>query len=274
MMRGLGTSVQQALATVLVLGSVAAFSAVRAQTAEVVDLPVRDGAMQRILVLSPAGLPGGVVLLYVGGSGNIKLKPDGTIRKDGNFLVRSRDLFVKQGFLTVLVDRPTDWAGSDSDRYRTTTAHANDAKAILRFVRHRTQTPVWLVGNSRGTISAAHIALALGPSEVGGIVLSAAVTRPGGRRTRMVQDIDLSRITVPVLLLGHKDDGCAVTPWADQAALAAAFTSSPRAEAVGLKGGEHGDPSEPCRGYSHHGFLSLEARAVETIADWIAAASG
>ncbi|MEM9685075.1 MAG: alpha/beta hydrolase [Pseudomonadota bacterium] len=273
MMRRLAKSVQPVLIATFVATQFAAVEPARAQAAEVVDIAVRGDARQRVLLLAPPGAPKAVVLLYSGGSGNIKLQADGTIRNRGNFLIRNRDLFVKQGFLTVLVDRPSDWAGSDGDRYRVTEAHAEDTRAILDLVRKRTAAPVWLIGTSRGSISAAHIARLLGRKNLAGIVMSASVTRPGGRRTQTVHDIDLSDITVPVLVLGHEDDDCDASPWSDQKDLLDDLTGSPRKAAIGLEGGDHGDPGAPCASQSHHGFLGLESDAVATIAGWITANS-
>lgn len=85
-----------------VLAGVAALvlaSACFAQTAEVVDLPTRPGVRQRMLVLQPDHATA-VVVLLTGGNGQLGIHDNGSLRSDGNFLVRSRSLFVHRGLIT------------------------------------------------------------------------------------------------------------------------------------------------------------------------------
>lgn len=241
----------------------------RAGESEVVTLRVRGDARQRVLILRPDTAPVATVLLYSGGSGNLGIKRNGDIRNGGNFLVRSRDLFAKQGFLVAVVDRPSDWAGADSATFRLTPAHAEDAAAIVRVLRERAPGPIWFVGTSRGTISVANIASRLGGDRIAGIVLTSSVTGIGNRSPQTVQDVDLSGIAVPVLILGHGNDDCRVTPWPEQEALKGRFINSPSVEAIRIEGGDVGDMSAPCGPYSHHGYLGLEEKVVARIAAWI-----
>ena len=241
----------------------------RAEEGEVITLSVRGDARQRILLLRPEGEPVATVVLYSGGSGNIGIKRDGSIKNSGNFLVRSRGYFAKHGFLVAVVDRPSDWAGADSETFRLTPAHAEDAAAIAKTLRNRAQLPIWFVGTSRGTISVASIASRLGRELISGIVLTSSVTGVGKSSPQTVQDADLSGIAVPVLILGHGNDDCRVTPWPEQEELAGRFRGSPSVETVRIDGGDAGDMSSPCGPFSHHGFLGQEERVVSRIADWI-----
>lgn len=256
------------LAAILV-GALLPATAGWAAEGEVVTLHVRGDARQRILILKPDGPPAATVVLYSGGSGNVGIQRDGSLRKAGNFLIRSRDLFTKQGFLVAVVDRPSDWAGTDSATYRMTPAHAEDAAAIAGALRERAHGPIWFVGTSHGTISVASIASRLGGGRIAGIVLTSAVTGISNQSSQTVQDVDLSGIAVPVLILGHGYDDCSVTPWPEQEALEKRFTNSPSVMTMRIEGGDAGDLSRPCGPYSHHGFLGQEAVVVSRIADWI-----
>jgi predicted alpha/beta-hydrolase family hydrolase len=242
---------------------------VRAESQEAVTLKVRGDARLRFLLLHPAGPPVAAVVLYPGGAGNIGIKKDGSIKYGNNFLVRSRDLFAKQGFLTAVVDRPSDWAGSDKDQYRLSAAHAEDAAAIARALRDRTAAPIWFIGTSRGTISVASIASRLGRDRIAGIVLTSSVTAPGKRSPQTVQDADLAGIAVPVLILGHGGDDCYVTPWSEQEDLAGRFKHAAAVETIRIDGGDPGNLAEPCGPISHHGFLGQEKDVVGRIAVWI-----
>jgi hypothetical protein len=236
---------------------------------EVVTLERRGDARLRILVLRPEGVPNAAVLLYPGGNGGVGIRRDGSLKHDTNFLVRSRALFVKQGLLTVVVDRPSDWAGADKTTYRLTKAHVADAAAIAKAVRALTPVPIWFVGTSRGTISVAGIASRLGGDLIAGAVFTSSVTRVGRRASQTIHDVDLAGIRVPVLVLGHVNDDCAVTPWPEQLALAGKFRNAAVVESIRIEGGEAGNYATPCGPISHHGFLGQEEAVVARIADWI-----
>jgi len=244
---------------------------VRAAEGEVVTLRVRGDAEQRVLILRPEKPAVATVLLYAGGNGNLVIGADGSIRNSGNFLVRSREHFVRQGFLVAVVDRPSDWAGADAETFRMTVAHAEDAAAIAGILRERTPAPVWFVGTSRGSISVANIASRLGRDRIAGIVLTSSVVRPGRRSPQSVLDADLSGIAVPVLILGHGEDGCRVTRWSEQEALKGRFGNAPSVEAIRIDGGDAGDTSALCGPFAHHGFLGQEEAVVARIAEWIKA---
>lgn len=244
-------------------------TASRAADAEVITLDVRGDARQRLLVLRPDGPASAIVILYPGGAGVVGIQRDGSLKRDGNFLVRSRDYFAKHGFLVAVVDRPSDWAGSDKEIYRLSKAHVEDAAAIARTLQAIAKLPVWFVGTSRGSISVASIASRLGGDLISGAVLSSSVTQPGRRSSQTVRDAELGGIAIPVLVVGHANDDCSVTPWPEQLELLPKFRSAPVAESIRIEGGDAGDHSSPCGPFSHHGFLGQEEAVVAKIADWI-----
>lgn len=246
----------------------------RAADADVVTLPVRDDARLRFLILRPDGPPTATVILYSGGNGTVGIKRDGSLKRDGNFLVRTRELFAKHGFLVAVVDRPSDWAGSDKERYRLSTEHVEDAAAIARKLREIARVPVWFVGTSRGSISIANIASRLGGDLIAGAVLSSSVTRIGRRAAQTVGDADLGGIAVPVLIVGHVNDDCFATPWPDQFDLRKKFRSAPVVDTIRIEGGDAGNHASPCGPFSHHGFLGQEDDVVAKIAGWIKGHAG
>lgn len=240
-----------------------------ATAAERQVLESRPGAKQKFLLLRPDGPPKASVVLYAGGSGSIRIRKDGSVMRGGNFLVRTRKLFAEHGFLVLVPDRPSDWAGGDKWSYRLTQAHAKDAAALIAFLRAEADVPVWLVGTSRGSISAANAAARIGGNGPAGIVLTASVTNGGNKIRPSLADIDLERITAATLVLGHRDDDCYVTPWSEQADLARELSKARKVQTIGVSGGEAGDLTAACGPHSHHGFLGIEKETVARIADWI-----
>ena len=119
-----------------------------------------------------------------------------------NFLVRSRELFAAAGYNVAIVGKPSDREELD-ERFRIGAEHVADLRVIVEKVRRDQGKPVWLVGTSRGTISAAAGAAALDPSRIAGIVLTSSVTN-GKRANPVPLQIDLSAIRVPVLVMHHQ----------------------------------------------------------------------
>jgi len=218
------------------------------------------------------------LVLLPGGGGHLDLDGKGCVRAlKGNFLVRSLALFHGAGFSTALVDAPSDHPGEDGLRgFRIAPQHADDLGKVIADVRRRAQAPVWVVGTSRGTISAANAAARLaGPHAPDGVVLTSAITSggSGGRRpwaAQTVFDLRLEAIAAPVLVVGHAADHCPRTP-AGLMGQITARTNGAREQVVTVSGGPGGRYAglEACQGRTPHGFLDQEAAIVAGIARFI-----
>src|ERR1700745_2510785 len=116
-------------------------------TTQVVDVPSREGVTVRVLYISPPQ-PKATLLLLIGGHGGMQITPEGRWKfGGGNFLMRSRQLFVDQGVAVGIVDAPSDRQQPPYlDFFRQTSAHVADLKAVIAWARLRSQVPVWLVG--------------------------------------------------------------------------------------------------------------------------------
>ena len=260
------------LLTLFVLAAIAAPVAVTAKEwAE--DLPARPGVKQRALFIEPAGKPVASAILFAGGKGKIGLGKDGTIKRGGNFLVKTRKLFASHDLLVAVVDAPSDRKGYDGMLgHRITADHAKDIAAVVKRLRELADVPVWLIGTSRGTVSAANGAARLtGREGPDGIVLTSSVVATGNRGQDSVFDVDLEDIRVPALVVHHKDDSCYVTLWRDADSLPKKLANSPKSELMAITGGDGGDADAECGPKSHHGFLGQREAVIERIADWIKA---
>ena len=79
---------------------------------EDVYIPTREGVRQRLLIAKATNVGCKAVLLLPGGKGKrVTKKRRGRMRTTGNFLVRSSPLFARAGFVTVLVQAPSDRSG-------------------------------------------------------------------------------------------------------------------------------------------------------------------
>lgn len=231
---------------------------------QVVDLPSRPGVTQRILALAPAN-PKAAVILFAGGDGAIGINPDGSLARSGNFLVRSRKLFADQQLLTVVIDAPSD----RNSVPRETDEHVTDIKAVIAWVRKQAKVPVWLVGTSRGTQSAAYLATKLPQADGGpeGIVLTSSIV--SGRNGTAVPDMDIDRLRIPVLVVHHRQDGCRHCLFNGVPRLMERLGAAPRKELIAIDGGN--DVGDPCGARAYHGYNGIEPEVVGKIVKWITA---
>lgn len=233
----------------------------------VIDIPTRPGVTQRFVYLSPAK-PKAAVVLYAGGHGGLKISDDGKFGwGKGNFLVRSRALFAEQGFAVTVVDAPSD--RDNLNEFRQTPQHIADTRAMIAWLRERTHAPVWLIGTSRGTLSAAYIAVQLPRAEGGadGVVLTASVFVAKEAHTRAVSELPLEKISIPTLLVHHKHDGCKICPFAATEKVLEKLVAAPRKALLAFEGGEN--RGNPCEAQAYHGFNGIEREVVSRIAEWI-----
>jgi pimeloyl-ACP methyl ester carboxylesterase len=153
-------------------------------------------------------------------------------------------------------------------------AHAGDISAVAAFLKKEAPVPVWLVGTSMGTFSAA--AGAIGAKDVDGVVLTSSITRAkpqwkiANSHKHGIASLPLQKVTMPALIVAHKDDGCDITPASDVPMLRKALANAKPVDAVVLSGGSP-PQSDPCEAMSQHGFLGIERQAVDAVAKFILA---
>ena len=116
----------------LVLLALTALSLLADISTRTVDIPTRSGVSNRVAILSPE-TPKAVVVLFAGGHGGLQITDDGKFGwGEGNFLVRTRELFVKAGLMVVIVDAPSDRLHEPYlNGFRQTKEHVQDVNAVL-----------------------------------------------------------------------------------------------------------------------------------------------
>ncbi len=231
-------------------------------------LTPRPGAELRVVTDRPAAPVGSVVLL-AGGSGVLDIDPQGRINQlAGNHLIRTRGAYVRAGYAVFAPDIASDLKGTQ--RYRYGAAHAADLALVVAAAR-KVASPVWLIGTSRGAVSAANpFAQQPAPLPDGLVISSGALMNyntPGAAATG-----DMGRIRVPVLLLRHRDDSCRITPPADADRFKALLTGAPKIDIVTLTGGGPASiRADPCEANHYHGFHGIDDQAVAATVGWMRA---
>jgi pimeloyl-ACP methyl ester carboxylesterase len=193
-----------------------------------------------------------------------------------NFLVRTRDSFAAQNLMVAVVDAPSDHQRGMNAIFRMGGIHASDISTVAGYLKSQANLPVWLIGTSMGTFSAA--AGAMAGRGIDGLVLTSTITRAkaGWKIARShpngVASMPLVRIKVPTLILSHRKDGCDITPAADAHKLISRLTAAKPVEVALLDGGSP-PKSQPCEAMAQHGFLGVETEAVDKIARFVKANS-
>ena len=203
------------------------------------------------------------VVLLPGGAGGIGMR-DG-LPTSNNFLVRSRDYFAANGFNVAVVAKPSDMQELDYAA-RISTEHIQDLRTVVEFLKKDSGLPIWIVGTSRGTVSATAAAIAFGNEQLAGIVLTSSVVNQ--KITGAVPYQKLESIKIPVLVFHHEYDGCKLCNPRDVSLIIERLANAPVKKEIYVKGGK--DPSgNPCEAMHWHGYIGMEKEAVNIISDWI-----
>lgn len=263
------------LATLMMLVLCAAAPAA-ATEADLVSIDTPRGVKQSFILIEPEDAIASVILL-VGGHGALGLKsPTEMDWGERSFLARAREKFAAHKLIVALVDAPSDREDGMDSNFRMGNAHAGDVGAVAGYLKQLADVPVWLVGTSTGTWSAAWGAIAA--DNVDGLVLTSTITRPRSHwklaqtHADGVASLPLEEITIPTLIMSHAEDTCDITPPEGSTKLRDKLQNAKPVEVTLLNGGEP-NTAESCDAMSRHGFAGVEDEAVDRIAKFITAHS-
>ena len=182
--------------------------------------------------------------------------------------MRSRSEFIKRGIIVVVVDAPSDqqrnWGMSDE--FRLGELHFRDISVVVNALgKLFADIPVFLVGTSRGSVSAAALGAKFGQN-IAGTVLTSSMFEAAGRKSSEpgpgLSGFDFTSIKARVLIVHHVSDRCASTPYSDAVRLSDQFPL------ITVFGG-NAPQSDPCDPFSAHGFFGREAATIEQIVNWM-----
>lgn len=226
-------------------------------------IPTRPN-VKTTLFWEPAANPQATVLLFPGGDGGFGKVIDGRA-SGGNFLVRSAHHFRANGFNVAIFGRPSDTPELDYP-VRISDNHVADIRAVIDHLKTLSSAPVWLVGTSRGSISATAAAVNLKDAGIAGIVLTSSVVSYS--KAGAVPTQNLAAVTVPVLVVHHAKDSCRVTLPHEVPLILRGLTNAPVRKVVMVEGGAN-PVGDPCEAMHWHGFIGMEEEAVNIIGNWI-----
>jgi hypothetical protein len=231
---------------------------------EIVTLSTRNGVTIDLLISTPEAPNGTALIMLPGGDGSHHFGlRDGAIKRGNNFLVRTVPNFSKKGFLIAVIGLPSDKPYGMDDDFRASKEHLQDITRVVHFLAGKGYSAIYLVGTSRGTISAAYLGAALKHGSVKGIILTSTMNY-----TEFLRWLPLEETPYPVLVVHHKDDGCKATSYFEATQLTKRLKKSPKVDFVGLEGGLP-PKSGSCNALSPHGFYGIEEDVVDALSTWI-----
>lgn len=232
---------------------------------EIRTIPTRPGVTMDFLAMTPENVSQhDALILFPGGNGArpFKMTEDG-VASGWNFLVRSAGDFTASGLSVFTVAPPSDHPTGMSTGFRESAEHAADVSALTSYLEQQGYERIFLVGNSRGTLSATFLGTRIKDRHIKGVILTSALEYDNFMRW-----LPLEQLQLPVLMVHHRYDACRVSSFEEARITEASLSTTTAVDFTEVIGGAY-PRSAPCDNLSAHGFFGIEGKVVQVIADWI-----
>ncbi len=233
---------------------------------EIRTISTRPGVTMDFLVMAPdQAVRRDALILFPGGNGAGPFKlGNGGVVSGWSFLVRSADSFIRGGLSVVTVNPPSDHSTGMSTGFRESVEHAEDIALLANYLEQQGYERIFLVGNSRGTLSVTSLGSRLKDSHLKGVILTSSL-----EYENFLRWLPLESLNLPVLMVHHRDDACRVSPFEEAEKTRSSLRSHTTVDFTEVSGGAY-PRSAPCDNLSAHGFFGMEEKVVQVIIDWIA----
>jgi len=243
--------------------------AIRSQ--EIVAIDARPGVKVKLGILEPAAAARGIILMLPGGNGagvnSFRGNSGEEITLGDNFVVRMSPAFAVQGYVTVLMDTPSDQSSGMSPEFRRSAEHHADIKKIIAYLQTRYgKKPVYLVAFSMSNISAATIAAKSSDLKIAGIVFISGVWKYALSNGTIAEYLS---IAYPVLIVHHQFDMCGYCQLDGTNYFYEHIKTRGRKDLVLVRGGSPYSKADVCGPMHHHGYAGREDVVVKIIIDWM-----
>jgi predicted esterase len=232
---------------------------------EIRTILTRPGVTMNVLAMTAEkSAPHDALILFPGGNGagSFKMAEDGAV-KGWNFLVRSAGLFVQNGFSVFTVAPPSDHPTGMSTGFRESSEHAEDIASLVSLLEQQGYERIFLVGNSRGTLSAAFLGTRLTNNHLKGIILTSTL-----EYENFLSWLPLEKLQLPVLMVHHRNDACRISSFEEAGITRANLSAITAVSFTEVNGGAY-PRTPPCDNLSAHGFFGVEEKVVQVITEWI-----
>lgn len=245
--------------TVMVLALV-----VSAFAGEYKVLDSRPDGKARIYIDSKSKYADTAVILLPGGkgAGAITKLPDGTFKFSDNYIVKEHKKFVDAGMIAVIMDTPTDAETGLPDAYRKSDEQVKDMLAIFDAVKVKR---IFIVSFSRAGLSLTSLCSKISDKRLRGAVIVSTI-----QCKDYCCENDLSKITIPMLFVQHKEDGCNLNSWDGAMEIYKEINKKNKnLQFITITEGKSPEGADPCQTKSIHGFYGFEDGVTKQIINWI-----
>jgi len=203
------------------------------------------------------------IVLMPGHPGIMKIRSAQSFELKGNFLIRSRKMWLDEETVVFSVDAPSDeWSGF-TGYFRGGTRYSEDIRGLFMEIgRKYGPLPTVIVGTSEGSVSAYYAARALDQANLKVIFTSSLFN--SSRNSPGLAGLDFDEIKAPMLWVHHAADPCSWTPYWQ----AKRHAEKTRAPLVTVKSEMQGQ-GDPCKAFSPHGYVGVEAETVQAMKNWV-----
>lgn len=232
---------------------------------EVRSISTRPGVTMDFLLMTPesSGQRDALILFPGGnGAGPFKMTESGVV-SGWSVLVRSADTFIRNGLSVIIVNPPSDHPTGMSTGFRESSEHAQDIAILADYLEQQGYERIFLVGNSRGTLSVTSLGTRLKDSHVKGVVLTSSL-----EYENFLRWLPLQQLRLPVLMLHHREDACRVSSFEEAERTRTTLRASTAVDFIEVNGGAY-PRSTPCDNLSAHGFFGVEEKVMQVISDWV-----
>lgn len=232
---------------------------------EIIVLHSRPGVTQRVLLWQPSEPDHQMVLLvFPGGGGDVGFenRGDRVVTRNPYLFSRQRDLLERPGVAIAVIEAPSDQLNMDSE-FRRSAQHFADMTAVALDLKSRfPRASLVLLGHSRGTVSAAYVAKALGDRVSAVILISGFYERSPGWGPGL-SEFEFDALKVPLLIVHHVKDRCPSNRFGPAQRLAERFPS------IVVDGPDENRPDRPCAPGTNHWIAGREKETIAEIFKWI-----
>jgi len=232
---------------------------------EIIALSSRSGVTLTFLLWQPSPSdPQVVLLVFPGGGGNIGFETmDGrVVARTAYLFSRQRDLLARAEVAVTVITAPSDQPDMDSE-FRRSARHFEDLTAVVRDLTSRyPKARLVLLGHSRGTVSAAYVAQALG-NRIAAVILMSGFYDRDPRRGVGLSEFNFDALKTPLLIVHHVKDMCPTNLFGPAQKLTERFP------AIVVDGPDETRPDQPCAPGTNHWFARREKETIDQVFNWI-----
>lgn len=234
---------------------------------ELIALNPRSGVTQTVLLWQPSPPdPQVILLVFPGGGGDVGFETTNgkVVAKRAYLFSRQRDLLGRPEVAVAVIAAPSDQPDMDSE-FRRSARHFEDMAAVVRDLKSRyPKARLILLGHSRGTVSAAYVAQALG-DRVAAVILMSGFYDRDPRRGVGLSEFDFEALKIPLLIVHHVKDLCPTNLFGPAQKLTARFP------AIVVDGPDETRPGQLCAPGTNHWFARREKETIDQVFNWIQA---